>query len=123
MTLDLITDDPNNDEFAVYLVEEGPWDSDPRQRLVALQKRLYDAFDVIVEGVLASKYPDSKGRRFRIQVNSYNSPPESVLNLVRKFASFIQENDEYRESIQKSPFVADLRVVNGVDIGRCKNSD
>jgi hypothetical protein len=123
ITLDLIADDPKNDEFVIYLVENGPWEGDPRQRLQALQKRLYDAFDVVTEGVLASKYPESKGRRIRIQVDSHKSPPETTLNLVRKFATYIYENDEYRMAIRESPFVADVCVVNGTDIGRCLNSD
>jgi hypothetical protein len=118
ITFNLITDDPKNNEFVVYLVESGPWSHDVGERLKKLQGRLYDAFDAVVDGALSSKYPESKGRRIRIQVDGYNSPPETVLNLVRKFAAFIHESQEYQNAIKESSFVTHIRVVNGSDFGR-----
>jgi hypothetical protein len=118
ITFDLVTDDPKNDEFVVYLVEGGPWNDALNERLRRLQGRLYDAFDAVVDGALASEYPESKGRRIRIQIDCHKSPPETVLNLVRKFANFIHNSDEYQNAIKKSSFVEDVRVVNGADFGR-----
>ena len=118
ITFDLVTDDPKNDEIVVYLVEGGPWNDALNERLKRLQGRLYDAFDAVVDGALASKYPESKGRRIRIQIDCHKSPPETVLNLVKKFANFIHDSDEYQNAIKKSSFVEDVRVVNGADFGR-----
>lgn len=118
ITFNLITDDPKNDECVVYLVEAGPWSDALHMRLEKLQVRLHDAFDAVVDGALASKYPETKGRRIRIQVDCHNSPPETVLDLVRKFAAFIHDDKEYQKAIKESPFVADVRVVNGSDVGR-----
>ena len=118
ISFDLITEDPKNNEFVVYLVETGPWSDASNERLEKLQGRLYNALEVVVEGALASKYPESKGRRIRIQVDSHNSPPETMLNLVREFAAFIHESNEYQKAIRKSPFVTDVRVVYGSDLGR-----
>jgi len=118
ITFNLITDDSKNDEFVVYLVEAGPWRDALHGRLEKLQGRLYDAFDAIVDGALASEYPETKGRRIRIQVDCHNSPPKTVLDIVRKFAAFIHDNKEYQNAIRESPFVADVRVVNGSDVGR-----
>lgn len=118
VTFALITDDPSNNEIVVYLVENGPWNDTTPGQFQELQGRLYDAFDAVVDGALASKYPETKGRRIRMQVDCHNSPPETVLNFVRKFAGFIHEDEEYEKAITVSPFVADVRVVNGSDIGR-----
>ena len=118
ITFNLITEDPKNDELVVYLVEGGTWNGALHEHLKKLQSRLYDAFDAVVDGALASKYPESKGRRIRIQVDCHNSPPETVLNLVRKFAAFIHDSNEYQKAIRESSFVTDVHVVNGSDFGR-----
>jgi hypothetical protein len=118
ITFDLITDDPKNDELVVYLVEAGPWSGALHERLQKIQSRLYDAFDAVVDGALTAKYPETKGRRIRIQVDCHNSPPDTVLNLVRKFATFVRDNSEYQKAIRESSYVTDVRVVNGGDFGR-----
>lgn len=118
ITFDLITDDPKNDEFVVYLVEDGPWSNDLHERLKNLQGRLYNAFDAVVDGALASKYPESKSRRVRIQVDCHNAPPRAVLDFVKKFGAFISHSDEYQKAIKESSFVTDIYVVNGSDLGR-----
>jgi len=123
ITFNLVTEDPKNDELVVYLVEPGPWTSPSNERLKKIQSRLYDAFDAVVDGALTSKYPESKGRRIRVQVDCHDSPPEAVLNLVRKFATFIHDRNEYSKAIQQSPFVKDFRVVNGTDFGRILGSE
>jgi hypothetical protein len=89
-----------------------------RKRLKEIQGKLYDAFDAVVDGALASKYPESRGRRIRIQVDCHDSPPDTVLNMVRQFAAFIHDSQEYQAAIKESSFVKALRVVNGSDIGR-----
>jgi hypothetical protein len=118
LVVDLIVDDPVNDEFVLCLVETGPWIEPMNARLKKLQDRLYDSFDAIADGYVSEKYPQSRGRKIRLQVDSHDAPPESVLELVRNFSRHLQNDAEYREAIHSSPFVEFLRVVNGVDMGR-----
>lgn len=51
--VDLITERPDG-TFVMYLVEQGPWTSEPTDHLRRIQDRLYDYFDVAVDGHLAS---------------------------------------------------------------------
>jgi hypothetical protein len=68
--IDLVAEDSKHNEFVLYLVENGPWEHGILEsQLKRIQKRLYDAVDVVIEGYLASKYPQSKARRIRIQVD------------------------------------------------------
>ena len=117
VTFNLITEDPRSGELVVCLVENGPWNDDLDDCLEKLQARLYDAFDMVVDGLLASKYPESMGQQIRIQVDCYDSPPEKVLSFVRKFSAFIHESKEYQTAIKESAFITDIRVVNGSDLG------
>lgn len=118
LTFDLLTEDKKNNEFVAYLVETGPWTQPINERLQQLQNKLYDAFDVIVDGHLASKFTESSGKRIRIQVDSHDFPPDEILNFVRNFSQSIQSNAEYQKAIAKSPFVESIRIVNGCDLGR-----
>jgi len=117
LTVDLVTEDPINDEYVVYLVEDGPWTSIENQ-LRKLQERLYDSFDMIVDGHVATKFPQSLGRKIRLQVDSYNSPPRELIEFVWKFSDYLKNDSERKRLISNSPFIAALRLVNGSDIGR-----
>ena len=118
LTIDLVTDDHINNEFVLCLVETGPWAEPIENRLKKLQDRLYDSFDAIVDGHVASKFPQSKGRKIRLQVDSHDAAPVSVLEFVRKFTDHLKNDAESQQAIRSSPFVESLRVVNGADIGR-----
>jgi hypothetical protein len=69
-TIDLITETHETGEFALILVEDGPWPikgPDWKECLSRIQNRIYDAIDIAIDGHLAARYPDSKGRRVRVQ--------------------------------------------------------
>jgi hypothetical protein len=75
--IDLVTEHPETGVFAVILVEAGPWAPGTEEReLRRIQERLYDCVDVAVDGHLAAKYPDSRGRPIRIQLDTYDIPEE-----------------------------------------------
>jgi hypothetical protein len=119
VTVDFFTRDPNNNEFVMYLVEEGPWHEDGRaDRLTNLQKRLYNAVDVAIDGQLASRFPESKSMQVRIQVDFHGDPPESLEEFVKRFAENISRSEEYRLAIKESQFISDLRIVTGTEMGR-----
>jgi hypothetical protein len=109
--VDLIADDPLHDEFVLHLVEDGPWDAaDVEDRMRALQSRLYDVVDLVIDGHLVGKYPESKGRRIRIQVDCLNEP-EEIREFVAKFGEHIETDPEYRKAMELSQFVSRLRII------------
>jgi hypothetical protein len=110
ITVDLITDDPIHGEFVLHLVEEGPWDvPDTLNRMRVVQNRLYDTVDLVVDGHLAGKYPESKGRNIRIQIDCLDEPKE-LHELVARFSEHMQTDADYRKSIDNSPYVSRLRI-------------
>jgi len=118
LIIDIVTEDPLNDEFVLYLVENGPWIIPLDDRLRIIQDRLYNSLDAVIDGHLAAKYPNSKARKVRIQVDAHDSPPKSVLEVVRRFSSHLLNDIKLQQAISNSPFVQSIRVVNAIDIGR-----
>jgi len=93
--VDLVTEHPETGVFAIILVETGPWPSGAEEREVRrIQDRLYDCVDLAVDGHLAAKYPDSRGRSVRIQLDTYDIREE----LVRPFSDrFVKHVDTWSE--------------------------
>jgi hypothetical protein len=119
VTIDVISEDPTNKEWALYLVEEGPWNGEELEgRLKTLQERIYNAVDVAIDGHLASKFPDSMGRAVRIQVDCYDDPPEDVEAIVREIAETIEGDAEYQRAIRDSKFITGMRIVTMSEVGR-----
>ncbi len=118
LKVDLIIEDNTTGEFVLCLVENGPW-SDLQLQLSNLQQRLYDSFDAIVDGHVAAKFPQSIGRRFRLQIDAYNEPPQPVCELVKKFDRHIQSAPELRSALVNSSYVKELRLVTRFDPGHC----
>ena len=115
LKIDLITEDPHQDEFVLHLVEEGPWDQAALAgRLRTIQNRLYDTVDLVIDGHLASRYPESKAQRIRIQVDCHDAPSE-VHELVFRFQQHMITDPEYQQAIRTSGFVSELRIVSGGD--------
>lgn len=113
-TIDLITETPETGEFALILIESGPWpdkDSDWSEYLSRIQKRIYDAIDIAIDGHLAAKYPDSKGRSVRIQIDSPNGLPTALANLVVKMREHIEKDNDYGRAIRQSQFIQGLRII------------
>jgi hypothetical protein len=112
VTIDFTTIDRTNDEFVMYLVEEGPW-TEPglAERLRAIQARVYNAVDVAIDGYLARVHPESRGSKVRIQIDLHDRPPEVVEALVRKLADHIAGSAEYRRDIEASENIAGLRIL------------
>jgi hypothetical protein len=123
LTADLVTYDQGNDEYVLYLVEDGPWPHDEaewRARLSGIQGRILSAADVAIDGHLAEKYPDSRGRKVRIQVDSPAGSPNQLEDLVGAVERFLREDPAYSEAIKNSGQIQGLRVVTGKQLGRFK---
>jgi len=122
--IDLITHDAANDEFVLYLVEDGPWPdskSEWRECLLKIQNRIFDAIDVAVEGHLAVKYPESSGKKIRVQIDSPHGVPPHLKELVFKIRQYL-ESEQGRSAVAQSRFIKGLRVVLGHELGRFRTS-
>ena len=110
--IDFITHDGQNDEYVMYLVEEGPWNRKTlADRMRSIQARVYKAVDAAVDGHLARAYPESRGRKLRIQVDLHGEPPNDVEALVLRLAKHITQAEEYVRDIEASDHVVSLRIV------------
>lgn len=118
--VDLLTRDDQNDEFAVYLVENGPWPEDAMdERLRQLQTRLNGVLDLAFSGQLAERYPETRGARLRLQVDCYDDAPKIVIALVRAFRDMLAADAGVRAELSAAhKLVKDLRVVCREDMGR-----
>jgi hypothetical protein len=119
--VDMVTFDPNNDEYVLYLIEDGPWptnDLEWKNLLIKIQAQIFNCFDVAVDGELTKQFPESIGRDIRIEIDSPHGVPVPLKNLVSKINEFINSNHDYAESILNSKFVKSVRVVTGEEMGR-----
>lgn len=122
--INLITETPGTGEFALILVEDGPWpnkDADWKECLSRIQNRIYDAIDIAIDGHLAAKYPDSKGKSVRIQIDSPSGLPPALAKLVARMKEHIEKDAEYSGAIKQSRFVQSLRISTGHEMGRSKS--
>jgi len=111
--MDLITHDPATDEFVIYIVESPPWGEDALdQRLREIQDKIYDAFDIAVDGHLAKRFPTSSGKAIRIQVDLRGNAPADVKEFVRKMSSHLGSDMEMVTAVKRSTYLSGLRLVS-----------
>jgi hypothetical protein len=121
ITIDLVTCDPGSDEFVIYLVEDGPWPISSEswdQCLARIQTRVLDAVDVAVDGQFAQEFPNSIGKKIRVQVDSPHGVPDKLTDLVRKLDAYVHEDSEYGHAIRDSGSIRTVRIVTGHAMGR-----
>lgn len=117
--IDLVTYDHTNDEFVLILVEDGPWPhevSSWRECLSKIQQRIFDSIDVAVDGQLAAKYPDSRGKKVRVQVDSPSGAPARLKALISTVRDYLQANNEYHSAIAESPYIKGFTVALGDEL-------
>ena len=126
ITIDLVTEDNVNDEYVLYLVEDGPWptvDTDWGSCLQVIQDRILNAVDAAVDGYVAGKYPESTSRLIRIQIDSPSGGPVQLKALVIAVDDYVKQYNDYAVAIAKSTFIRGLRIVTGEQMGRFKTMD
>ena len=118
--IDLVTEHPETGVFAIILVETGPWPPGTEAReLQRIQERLYDCVDVAVDGHLAAKYPDSRGRAIRIQLDTYDIPEQAIRPFFERFAkhvdtwSEVQQEIQAKQNVKSITFEYNPRVIEG----------
>ena len=118
--IDLVTEHPGTGVFALILVETGPWPPGTEEReLRRIQDRLYDCVDAAVDGHFAAKYPDSRGRPARIQLDTYDIPERLVRPFFERFAkhvhtwSEIQQEIHTKRNVESITFEYNPRLIDG----------
>lgn len=120
-TVDVVTWDEANGEWVLYLVESSPWPCDDdgwRARLGAIQDRILDAVDAAIDGGVAQRFPDSRGKRVRVQFDAPEGTPDRVALLVEAIRRHLRNDPIYADAIRSSQHVSGLRVVTGAELGR-----
>lgn len=108
--IDFIAKGDSEDEWRVVLVEEGPWPGPIEEQLRRIQGRLYDCIDIVLDGQLAEKFPDSRGKRIILQLDCYNLPRGEVGEFFRRFADGVFLADGYREALQKGEYATEITL-------------
>jgi hypothetical protein len=120
LTVNLVTWDPDNEEYVLYLVEEGPWEaSSLPDRLRQIQKRIYNAVDAVIDGHFATRFPDSKGKKARIKLDYHTDAPlDAIEVLLNTFGIYISQNEEHQRAIEEKAFISGLRIASRFSMGR-----
>ncbi len=123
LVIDLITRDPKSGEYALYLVEDGPWPTEEDhdawdQALRRIQDRIYDLVESALDGRVAQLYPQTQSQRLGIQVDSPHGCPDGLGQLVRRMDEHTRESPEFASDVGEGKPVAALRIVTGHEIGR-----
>lgn len=93
-------------EWRVVLVEEGPWREDVDDQLRRVQRRLYDCIDLVLDGQLAEKYPESRESSVVIQVDFYNIEKDLIIGFLNRFKYGVFSSGDYEGAVVESPFVS-----------------
>lgn len=99
------------DEWLMVLVENGPWTEPIEVELSRLQNRLYDCMDAAIDGQLASKFPESNGKRITIRIDGYMLPVPEIQSFFKRFTEGVIWQGGYAADIEKSPFVASIEFL------------
>src|SRR5882757_8227165 len=84
--VDFIARGGTADEWNMVLVEQGPWTGSIESQLRRLQDRLYGTIDAALDGKLAEKFPESKGKKIIIRLDGYNLPKAEVAEFFDRFS-------------------------------------
>ena len=87
--VDLISVDPENGEIVLLMIEDRPWESDPKQ-LDQLQEKLNNYLDYILDGYLTKQYPDYIGKKARIELSCMTAPRGEAQSLVDAIQSYLR---------------------------------
>jgi len=109
LTIDLVTQRPADGAYVLVSVEAGPWQTDNVQtELRRIQDRLYDCVDAAVDGHLAAKYPESRGKPVVIRLDCYDTPDKPVSDFMKRFAESIARSHEIQRDVVGQGWVASL---------------
>jgi len=113
--IDFIAAGAKPDEWEMVLVEQGPWRAPFETDLKRLQNRLYGCIDVILDGKLAEKFPQTRGCDLVLRLDGYNLPRSVVSEFFDRFAKNVLKIPDYREAVRRSDMLRSLRFELNLD--------
>lgn len=105
--VDFVVKCDSPDVMKMVLVEEGDW-SDIDARLRLLQQRMYGCIDAAIDGQLADKFPETKGKLIVVSVDFYDAPEEEVSEFFERFSKNVFLIPSYKDGLRLSRFVKDI---------------
>lgn len=103
VTIDLISE-RRDGSFCLRLLEEGPWPKDHADELQAVEKRIFDVVEAVIEGKLVERFPESSGRPVCIRLDCYDLPRTAIDLLVARFEAFVRSSPEWAADCQSITF-------------------
>ncbi|HEY1615830.1 MAG TPA: hypothetical protein VGF97_19315 [Rhizomicrobium sp.] len=98
----------SSDQWKMVLVEQGPWNGSTQVNLKRIQTRLYDCIDATIDGQLAQKFPETRGKKIIIQLDCYNLPKAEISEFFDKFSGDVFSQPDYRDALTKNAFVKSI---------------
>jgi hypothetical protein len=106
--IDFVARGETPDEWRLVIVEEGPWHGSIESQLRRVQDRLYGAMDAALDGEVASRFPESVGKKFVIQFDGYNLPDAQVEAFFDDFRGAVLQTPDYKAALVSNSFVKDI---------------
>jgi len=106
--VDFVAKGDTPDEWKMVLVEEGPWADPVDAELRRVQERLYGTIDAALDGQLAEKFPESRGKKIIVQLDCYNCPGTEVAEFFDRFSKGVFATADYKQALDKSQFVSGI---------------
>jgi hypothetical protein len=107
-TVDFVAKGDKPDEWQMVLVEEGPWLPPFDDQLRRLQDRLYGCVDAALDGLLAEKFPESRGKNIVIRLDCYNLPRVEVIDFFDRFSGSVFAIEDYKQALENNEFVNEV---------------
>lgn len=106
--IDFVAKGDSPEVWKIVLVEQGPWSGSIDDQLRRIQDRLYGCVDAALDGQLAGRFSESKGKDIVIRLDCYNVPREEVEEFFYSFSKGIFAIDDYREALDRSSFARSI---------------
>lgn len=90
-TVDLVTHDPETDEYALIMVETRPWQNSPDQ-LAQLREKINNYAVFALEGGLIRAYPEATNKPLRVQLDCVEAPTGEAADLVELATERLREH-------------------------------
>jgi hypothetical protein len=79
--IDLVTHNPETDEYALIMIQTEPW-NDSNEQLDNLVGKINFYFSVAIEGDLVQRFPGIAGSPLRFQLDCPSPPTSSIAELI-----------------------------------------
>lgn len=106
--VDFVARGKTPDEWMMVLVEQGPWTDSIESQLRRLQDRLYGTIDAALQGKLAEKFPESKGKKIIIRLDGYNVPQAEVAAFFDRFSKGVLATPDHKHALKNNQFVKNV---------------